>query len=146
MTTPAIGAASYTPASARMQRLTPVLIVDRIEPCLAFWRDRLEFTVTVEIPHEDHLGFAILEKDAVQVMYQSRASVAADVPGMANDAPGFSAGLFIEVSDADAVERALAGVPLVMPRRKTFYGMDEIIVREPGGSVVTFAQQVGGDV
>lgn len=129
-------------ATATMRRLTPVLVVDAVEPCLAFWRDRLGFTVTVELPHEDHLGFVILEKDDVQVMYQSRASVAADVPALTALVPGHSVGLFIEVSDADAIEQALAGVPLVAPRRRTFYGMDEIIVREPGGSVVTFAQPV----
>jgi len=28
----------------------------------------------------------------------------------------------------------------VIPRRTTFYGADELIVREPGGNVVTFAQ------
>lgn len=31
----------------------------------------------------------------------------------------------------------------VSPRRSTFYGMDEIIVREPGGNVVTFAERTG---
>ena len=48
--------------------------------------------------------------------------------------------LFIEVEDLDAVERALEGVEPVVPRRKTFYGADELIVREPAGNVVTFAQ------
>jgi hypothetical protein len=30
----------------------------------------------------------------------------------------------------------------VFPRRKTFYGMDEIGVREPGGNAITFAMPV----
>jgi hypothetical protein len=29
---------------------------------------------------------------------------------------------------------------LLVPRRKTFYGAEEIFVREPGGNVVGFAQ------
>jgi hypothetical protein len=36
----------------------------------------------------------------------------------------------------------VAGAPVVVPRRKTFYGMEEIGVREPGGNSVTFAQPV----
>ena len=28
----------------------------------------------------------------------------------------------------------------VVPRRTTFYGADELIVKEPAGNVVTFAQ------
>ena len=35
------------------------------------------------------------------------------------------------------------GVDVVMPRRQTFNGMDEIGVREPGGHVVMFAQPTG---
>ena len=52
-------------------------------------------------------------------------------------------GLFIEVGDIDAVERALAGIEQVIPRRRTFYGMDEVVVRDPGGYVVVFAQPAG---
>ena len=54
-------------------------------------------------------------------------------------------GLFIEVSDVDEVERALAGIDPVIPRRRTFYGMDEVVVRDPGGYVVVFAQPVGAE-
>ncbi len=44
------------------------------------------------------------------------------------------------MSDIEAVERAVQGVEIVVPRRQTFYGADEIGVREPGGNVVMFAQ------
>jgi hypothetical protein len=30
----------------------------------------------------------------------------------------------------------------VLPRRRTFYGAEEIGVREPGGNMVTFGQMV----
>lgn len=122
-----------------MQRLTPVLVVDAIEPVLDFWMKRLGFTKTMEVPHEGKLGFAILERDGVQVMYQTRASVLADVPAVA-DAPQRGTFLYIEVDDVGAIEKALEGVQPVIPRRKTFYGADELIVREPGGNVITFAQ------
>ena len=47
--------------------------------------------------------------------------------------------LFVEVADLDAVERAVAGAPITMARRKTFYGMRETMVREPGGNLICFA-------
>ena len=128
------------PAAVTVRKLSPVLIVDAVEPCLPFWTERLGFAVTVQVPDGDALGFAILEKDGVEVMYQSRASVAADVPALADARPG--TGLFIEVSDVAAVEGAMAGAEIVVPRRQTFYGMDEIGVREPGGHVVMFAQPI----
>lgn len=122
-----------------MKKLTPVLYVEEIEPVLPFWVDRLGFEKTVEIPEGDRLGFVILAKGGVEVMYQTRGSVESDVPALADTPMGGSL-LFIEVEDLDAVEKALAGVPPVVPRRKTFYGADEVIVREPAGNVVTFAQ------
>lgn len=122
----------------KVERLTPVLMVDAIEPVLAFW-ERLEFAKTTEVPHEGKLGFVILERDGVQVMYQTRDSVAADVPPLAQ-APQRGTFLFFVVDDLDDVIRRLQGVTPVVPRRKTFYGADELIVREPAGNAVTFAQ------
>jgi uncharacterized glyoxalase superfamily protein PhnB len=128
-----------------MRKLTPVLIVDAIEPCMSFWVERLGFTKVAEVPHEGTIGFVILMKDSVEIMYQTRASVAADVPAFAGEGKGsktHATTLFIEVSDIDAVERAMKGLTVVLPRRTTFYGMDEVGVREPGGHIVMFAQKV----
>lgn len=41
----------------KLQKLTPVLMVDAIEPVLDFRVKRLGFTKTVELEHEGHLGF-----------------------------------------------------------------------------------------
>jgi catechol 2,3-dioxygenase-like lactoylglutathione lyase family enzyme len=122
----------------KVKKLSPVLMVESIEPCIDFWT-RLGFEKATEVPHENHLGFVILAKDGIEVMYQTKASVAADVPPVAAS-PMKGSFLFIEVSDLNAVEKALKGVTPVVPRRKTFYGADELIVREPAGNTVTFAQ------
>lgn len=122
-----------------MKKLTPVLFVEEIEPVLPFWTQRLGFEKTTEVPEDDRLGFVILKRGNVEVMYQTRQSVANDVPPLA-DAPLRGTFLFIEVDDLDAVQSALDGIEPVVPRRKTFYGADELIVREPAGNVVTFAQ------
>jgi uncharacterized glyoxalase superfamily protein PhnB len=122
-----------------MKKLTPVLYVERIEPVLPFWVDRLGFEKTMEMPEGDALGFVILAKGGVEIMYQTRASVSSDIPALA-DTPMRGSFLFIEVDDLDAVERALTGIAPVIPRRQTFYGADELIVREPAGNVVTFAR------
>jgi len=121
-----------------VKKLTPILTVDAIEPSLSFWVDALGFAKTTEVPHEGALGFAILEKDGYEVMLQSVASMQADVPGTVPP-PGGSI-LFLEIEDLSATETAVAGFELLVPRRKTFYGAEEIFVREPGGNVVGFAQ------
>lgn len=123
-----------------MKKLTPILYVDAIEPCLPFWVDRLGFTKTVEVPHEDAIGFVILARDGLELMYQTWASAAADIADATKHTKGRSAALYIEVENLDQVEQALRGADVVHPRRKAFYGATEIFVREPGGHVVGFAQ------
>jgi hypothetical protein len=121
-----------------IRKLTPILYVEEIEPVLPFWTDRLRFAVTTEVPQGDNLGFVILEKDGIEVMYQTRASVQADVPAVSGTPVGGSI-LFIEVDDLEGLMGSLEGVPIVVPRRKTPYGADEIFVREPGGHLIGFA-------
>jgi uncharacterized glyoxalase superfamily protein PhnB len=121
------------------KRLTPVLVVDAVQPSIDFWEKRLGFTKTVEVPHENTVGFAILVKGDVEVMLQSVDSVRADL-GKSGDVTGRSTALFMEVSDLAAVEAALQGYPIELPRRTTFYGMHEVGVKEPGGHFIIFAQ------
>jgi uncharacterized glyoxalase superfamily protein PhnB len=121
--------------------LTPVLVVDQVEPCIHFWVDRLGFTAENQVPGNDgRLVFASVKRGDMEVMYQTRTSVIADRPASAAELTGHSTALFITTEDLDAVERALDGVPVVQPRHTTFYGSTEIYVREPGGNTVGFAQ------
>ncbi|MGE5093333.1 MAG: VOC family protein [Bacillota bacterium] len=123
------------------KQLTPVIIADAVEPGIAFWIDRLGFTVSNQVPGPDgKLIFASVEKDGIEVMYQTRASAVADQPGMARELNGHSIALFITVTDLDKVEKAVAGAPVVKARHETFYGSTEIYVREPAGNTVGFAQ------
>jgi len=89
------------------------------------------------VPHENALGFAIVVKDGIEVMYQSLASAKADVPAMSKSVSA----LYLEVDNLDTLITVLGeGVEVVVPRRKAPYGSDEIFVREPGGNVIGFAQ------
>ena len=124
-----------------VKRITPVLFVKDIEPVLPFWVDKLGFTKTIEVPHGSKLGFVALQKGNTEVMYQSYASVAEDVPLLAeiHKGPTF---LYIEVDNLDAVLTALKDSKIVQPERTAFYGMREVGFQEPGGHYVTFAQPV----
>jgi uncharacterized glyoxalase superfamily protein PhnB len=140
-----MSAAANVTSSSRtlptLQRLTPVMVVEQVEPCLRFWADRLGFTVANEVPGPDgKLVFASAERDGLEVMYQTRASVVAEQPDAAAELAGHSITLFITVDDLDAVERAVAGAPVVKARHETFYGSTELYVREPGGNTVGFAK------
>ena len=124
-----------------MKKLTPVVVVEAIEPVLPFWVDRLGFTKVAEVPEGDKIGFVILVKDGVELMYQTLESVAKDEAQALPPAGSRPhAALFIEVDDFDAVSSALKGADIIVEKRTTFYGSTEIIVRDPAGNVVLFAK------
>jgi catechol 2,3-dioxygenase-like lactoylglutathione lyase family enzyme len=116
-------------------QVTANLIVDSIEACLPFWVERLGFKKTVEVPHGPALGFVILERGNAELMLQTRASLADDVP-LGEGA--YRAVLYIKVDDLEPIRRALDGYPLVVPERTTFYGAQELIVKDPAGNGVCF--------
>ena len=117
------------------------LLVSEIEPVLRFWIDSLGFTKTIEVPDGKTLAFVAFQKESVEVMYQTYASVEKDAPpAMAAAARKGPAYLYLEVDELDAVLTALKGTPKVMPERTAFYGMREFAVQDRAGHFITFAQ------
>jgi len=127
-------------ASPVCRKATPVLYVETIAPSLAFWRDRLGFTVTAEVPGEGAPVFVILLGNGIELMLQTSASLAADPNAAGMNWRGDRSYLFVEVDDIDELAAVLEGCEIVAPRHDTFYGATEIGYREPGGHFVTFAQ------
>ena len=121
-----------------MKKLTCNLIVPSIEACLPFWVDRLGFEKTITVPEGDTLGFVILVRKGLELMLQSIASLGKDVAPLA--AGVHTAVLYLEVEDLASVRAALRGWPEVVPERTTPYGAREIIVKDPAGNAVFFAQ------
>jgi hypothetical protein len=133
-----------------MKRITPLITVEAIEPCLPFWTERLGFEVTATVPHDGAIGFAILARDGLELMYQTRASVEVDLEasgapaGLAREMAAGTATLYATVRALDPVIEALGDTEVLVPRRKTFYGADEIFVRAPCGTVVGLAAHPEG--
>jgi len=97
-----------------MNKVTPLISVEAIEPCLPFWTEALGFEITATVPHGDAIGFAMLNKGGVELMYQTRASIEADLgesgapPDLGAELEGGTSTLFIEV---DALDRRRGGRP-----------------------------------
>jgi len=123
-----------------VKKITPVLLVDEVEPCVQFWKERLGFEVAIEVPEGDKIGFVSLHKGGVELMYQSYASIEKDSSFSARKYAKGPSFLYIEVDSLDDVIAATKGAKVVMPERKTFYGAREIGVGDPAGHSLTFAQ------
>ena len=126
-----------------VKKLTPVLYVDQIEPCVDFWVERLGFQKTVEVPEGDRLGFVILNDGQVEIMYQSLASAHKDASAAAAEIDGGRTFLYVEVDRLEGVMAAMKGANVVLPERTTFYGAREFGVKDPAGHVIVFAEMTG---
>jgi uncharacterized glyoxalase superfamily protein PhnB len=119
--------------SAEVKKITSILFAQEIEPCIQFWTERIGFQKTIEVPEGNKIGFVMLEKNGLELMYQSFASVDKDnaaIGAAVRKGPSF---LYIEVADLDAVLAAIKGAEIVMPMRTTFYQSKEFGVKDPVG-------------
>ena len=128
-----------------MQKVTPVLVVEKIEPVIAFWK-KLGVPATTEVPSDDGLVFAIFAAAGVEVMYQTSASVKEDLVGRRPTSKRSGrvrrrSTLYIEVRSLAEVEKNLRDERLVMPRRTTFYGATEAAYADPAGNIIVFAER-----
>lgn len=131
-----------------LRKSTPVLMVERIEPVLEFWK-RVGVDKVMDVPEGEgtaaRLGFAILAGPGVEVMYQTATSVQADLVASASVRDAFRAEpqqayLFVEVASIRDLERRMEGERLVMPYRETFYGAKELAYDDRAGNIVIFAE------
>ncbi|PYX29979.1 MAG: hypothetical protein DMG77_10850 [Acidobacteria bacterium] len=123
-----------------VKKLTPVLFVEDVEPCVKFWVEQLGFQKTTEVPDGNKLAFAMLQKSNVELMYQSYASADKDVGAISKLVRKGPTFLYVEVDNLDETMAAINGAEVVMPVRTTFYGAREIGIKDPAGHFITFAQ------
>jgi uncharacterized glyoxalase superfamily protein PhnB len=123
-----------------VKKVTPVLFAEEIEPCVKFSMERFGFEKIAEVPEGGKLGFAMLRKGGVELMYQSYASVDKDVAAIAQQVRKGPTFLYVEVDNLEETISAIKGAQVYMPRRTTFYGSTEIGIKDPAGHFVTFAQ------
>jgi hypothetical protein len=122
----------------KLEKLTTLLVVDRIESCLPTWK-ALGYDVTVRVPDEGELDFVILSSKLGELMAQTKRSLADDLPLVAARSP--SALLYADVPSLTAAKAELTGAEVLVPERKTFYGALEAWVVLPGGTVLGLSQR-----
>ncbi len=127
--------------SVTVKKITPILFAQELEPCIRFWTERLGFQKTVEVPEGGKIGFVILERDGLELMYQSYASVEKDSAATAELARKGPTFLYLEVNDLKQSLAVTQGAEVGMPERSTFYGSKEFGVKDPAGHWIIFAQQ-----
>jgi len=121
----------------KLDKLTTLLVVDRIEPCLLPW-EKLGYTVVARVPEAGEADFVLLRGHAGELMFQTRKSLASDLPGVAERTPEFL--LYADVASVAEAKKAIPDAKVLVNERKTFYGATESWVVLEGGVVLGLAQ------
>jgi Glyoxalase/Bleomycin resistance protein/Dioxygenase superfamily len=119
-------------------KVSHVHVVERVEPSIEFWTKRFGFKKIVEVPEGNHIGFVALRRDQVELQFRTRSSLTQNLPGLASLPLRDTSVVTIEMSSVGEVMASLDGLDVLVPRRTTFYGNNEVVVREPGGQIVIF--------
>src|SRR5689334_10105895 len=106
----------------KLDKLTTLLVVDRIEPCLPTW-EKLGYSVLARVPEEGAADFAMLKGNAGELMLQTRKSLAGDLGAIAEKKPDFL--LYADVASLAQAKKAIPDAKVIVSERKTFYGAKE---------------------
>ena len=126
-----------------LKNLTPNLMVEDVQQTVAFYREVLGFTLITTVPEQPPFGFAIVQRDQVRLMFQSRASLSENVPALTGSSIGASQTFYIEVAGVLELYEALRGkVEIVVDLHKTFYGTQEFYFRDSNGYILSFSEAI----
>ena len=124
-----------------LKRLTPNLMVEDVAQTLTFYKDVLGFGVVTTLPETEPFDFAIVSRDGVELMFQSRQSLSENVPALTGSPIGASQTFYIEVSGInDLYEQLRNKVEIVVDLHTTFYGTQEVYFRDLNGYILSFSE------
>ena len=124
-----------------LKKLTPNLMVEDVAQTLDFYRDVLDFEVLTTLPGQAPFDFAIVQRDGVELMFQSRASLSDNVPALTGVPIGASQTFYIEVEGVRDLYQALHDqVEIVVDFHTTFYGTQEFYFRDINGYILSFSE------
>ncbi len=126
----------------QLNKLTPNLVVSDVARSMAFYRDRLGFTVQDTVPDAAPYVFAIMQSGPVQIYLNAPEPAIAEYPAMKGRPIGGTFTMFIEVVGIERTyEELKAQIPIVTPLETKWYGVAEFVVEDPDGYLITFAER-----
>lgn len=133
--------------------IVPNLMVADMARSLGFYRDVLGMTLTVGVtadlqmvmdPADPAIVFAVLEWNGAQLMLQTVASMAAELPVFdPQQVPAPAGTIYFRDLDPDAVVGRVPADRIVKGPVTQWYGMKEVYLRDPDGHIVCLGTPEG---
>lgn len=123
------------------ETITTNIMVENVKETIEFYQSILEFEVLVRVPEtSEMLDFAIIKKDNISLMFQSKESLIKEYPSLEGKdmKPMFT--LFITVSDVETLYNKLKEqVPIAKELHQTFYGKLEFAIFDNQQHILTIS-------
>ena len=116
-------------------------MVEDVQQTISFYSDILGFEVLTTLPDQPPFDFAIMKRDQVELMFQSRSSLSENVPALTGQSLGASQTFYIEVDGITELYEDLRDkVEIVVDLHTTFYNTREFYFRDLNGYILSFAE------
>lgn len=126
-----------------LKTLTPNFMVEKVRETVDWYCSVLGFQSESEVPGDDGPVFAIVRRDAVRLMFQSRSSLEQDLSVLRGVPIAASQTLYLEVDNVDALRQQVEGkAHIVKDLHDTFYGTREFYFTDFNGYVLSYAQTI----
>jgi uncharacterized glyoxalase superfamily protein PhnB len=131
------------------KNLTPNMMVEDVRETIRFYTEVMGFHVFSEVPNGDNpdvIDFAILGRDAIQIMLQARQSFEADVPTTDGMPIGASQTFYVDVEEVDEIfARIVDHVEVIKELHSTWYNTREVYFRDLNGYIWCLSESLGAD-
>jgi uncharacterized glyoxalase superfamily protein PhnB len=127
----------------KLQTLTPNVLVNSVNETVSWYKENLGFQLIMSIPEEGEMDWAMVQRDDVALMFQTRKSLAEDFALFADVPIGGSLSFFTKMTGLDELHKMITDKrAIVKEPYTTFYGMKELMVKDCNGYYLTFAEEI----
>ena len=132
----------------KLQTLTPNVMVTSVNETVDWYKKNLGFELIMSIPEPDsyregEMDWAMVQRDDVALMFQTRKSLTADSSLFDEIPMGGSLSFFTKMTGLDELHKnILDKSSIIKEPYVTFYGMKEMMVKDCNGYFFTFAEKV----
>lgn len=122
-----------------MESISPNIFTKNIDETIKFYK-QLEFKLSMKVPDEGNLIWAMMTKGNVSFMFQTFESLGNDLPEISRQ-DGGSLLLYVDIKNIrQYYDRIKDKVNVLKGLEKTFYGATEFSIQDINGYVLTFAE------
>lgn len=127
----------------KLQSITPNLMVENIDETIAYYEEVFGFTLLRTVPDKGELDWAMMKRNEVVLMFQTKRSLASEIPALQSRKPGSGTTLYIKMKGVEKLFEEIENkTEIVAELEHTFYDTREFSVMDLNGYVITFAEDV----